>query len=80
LRHKGVLEELDAVNEYYYQPSTGRLFFMPNTSDAHPDGLVSSETTQGRKATFIELRRERERERKGEKKVEGDEEIVPLNS
>ena len=37
---QGLLEELDAPNEYFYDARAGKLFFMPNASagDANPDG------------------------------------------
>jgi len=34
----GVLEELDAPNEYYYDPNTNILYFYPNITDTAPDG------------------------------------------
>ena len=35
---EGVLEELDAVNEYFYDARAGKLYFMPNTTDQNADG------------------------------------------
>ena len=35
---QGVLEELDAVNEYFYDPAAGKLYFMPNVTDQNADG------------------------------------------
>jgi len=35
---EGVLEELDAVNEYFYDAEAGKLYFMPNATDANADG------------------------------------------
>ena len=36
---EGIVEELDAVNEYFYDEVAGVLYFMPNASDATgPDG------------------------------------------
>ena len=35
---QGALEELDAVNEYFYDAAAGKLYFMPNTTDQNADG------------------------------------------
>ena len=35
---QGVLEELDAVNEFFYDPAAGKLYFMPNVTDQNADG------------------------------------------
>ena len=35
---QGVLEELDAVNEYFYDSSSGKLYFFPNITDQNSDG------------------------------------------
>ena len=35
---EGVFEELDAVNEYFYDAAAGKLYFMPNATDANADG------------------------------------------
>ena len=44
---QGVLEELDAVNEYFYDPVRGKLYFMPNTTDAKPsDGSPNIEEAE----------------------------------
>lgn len=32
---QGLLEELDAPNEYFYDGAAGKLYFFPNASDAH---------------------------------------------
>jgi hypothetical protein len=35
---QGALEELDAVNEFFFDARAGKLYFMPNTTDQNADG------------------------------------------
>lgn len=35
---QGVFEELDAVNEFFYDSAAGKLYFFPNITDQNPDG------------------------------------------
>ena len=35
---QGIIEELDAVNEYFYDNAAGKLYFFPNITDQNPDG------------------------------------------